>query len=570
MYKTNGYDHRDALFGIPPYGGSIQAQVYYADDSLCGAADPHKGYPSREKKDGQMLPWESPFVLMVDRGDCTFVTKVRNAQRAGATAVLIADNVCLCVNEGCKPDVEEEGCEVQEPIMADDGSGSDISIPTFLLFKQDADPIKDVLRSDKPVRVELSFSIPSNQNKVNYELWSTPVDVVSVPIETHFKDAALALGDKAHFSPKMYIYDGMKAGCSQDGEDECYNLCTNSGRYCAVDPDDDLDHGLSGADVVTESLRRLCVWTIYGESDGIGKEYWDYISEFQFRCVDPNNEDLFKDETCIQDAFSHAGINTEKIKTCMSESGGLEGDVANSVLDQQLKDKDQSGVILIPSLMVNGAPIRGELSFATAFKAICSGFSKGSEPSVCDKCATCNDEAACVKHGSCTSGFSMSSSAGGVSLSAFTGTIIVLVSASVAMGYIQHQRQQRLMRDQVRGILAVSLPVDVFVADTFLVFDTISWSSPFMIFITFMLDSNTCRLTKIKHTQTHPSVSKTLTATRIVVLQLRKALEVLSPQKTDLTTKCAVRIPRTHHLDESKLQSPATDFLTTTIHNVRT
>ena len=79
---------------------------------------------------------------MVDRGGCTFVQKVRNAQRSGAAGVIIADNTCLCsAGDSCHSDPGTD-CETREPIMADDGSGADISIPSFLMFKQDADPIK--------------------------------------------------------------------------------------------------------------------------------------------------------------------------------------------------------------------------------------------------------------------------------------------------------------------------------------------------------------------------------------------------------------------------------------------
>lgn len=68
---------------------------------------------------------------MVDRGGCTFVQKVRNAQRVGAAGVMIADNTCLCsFQDVCHPDPGHD-CEIREPIMADDGSGSDISIPSF-------------------------------------------------------------------------------------------------------------------------------------------------------------------------------------------------------------------------------------------------------------------------------------------------------------------------------------------------------------------------------------------------------------------------------------------------------
>lgn len=376
--------------------------------------------------------------------------------------------------------------------MADDGWGSDILIPTFLVFKQDADPIKAALMANKQVRVEMSFSVPVNKDTVEYELWSTPVDPVSIPIEKNFKDAALALGKAASFSPKMYIYDGMKAGCDQNGEDECYNLCTNSGRYCAVDPDDDLDSGLSGADVVTESLRRLCVWQVYGGNDGVGKEYWNYVTEFLFRCYDPENEDLFKDETCIKDAMTHASIDISLVEKCISDSGGLEGDVANSILDQQLAAKDKSGVILIPSLLVNGAPIRGELSFATAFRAICSGYSLGSEPAVCKKCATCKDEVGCVKHGSCTAGYSENVS-DGVSTGTFAGTIIGLIVVAFIIGYIQQKRQQRVMREQVRGILAVR---QACIDD-----ESWRWLAPHTSNSILCFTSNTCHLMRIRHMQ---------------------------------------------------------------------
>ena len=253
LQRADGYDHREALFGIPPYGGSIQQQLYYTEETLCdGNLDKTKGYPEGKG-------FHTPFILMIDRGGCTFVEKVRHAQRAGAAGVLIADNVCQCSAEDCTSEAPGVLCEMTEPVMADDGSGSDITIPAFLVFKQDADPIKEAVKSNKPVRVEMKFSIPTPDARVEYDFWTTPKDVVSRAIDGSFKSAALALDKDAFFTPHMYIYDGRQAGChGENGEDECFTLCTNAGRYCATDPDDDLERGLSGADVVRESLRRKC------------------------------------------------------------------------------------------------------------------------------------------------------------------------------------------------------------------------------------------------------------------------------------------------------------------------
>jgi hypothetical protein len=201
---------------------------------------------------------------MIDRGGCSFVTKVRNAQYTGAVAVVIADNKCLCDrSDTCTPN-KDESCELREPLMADDGSTEDITIPSILLFKEDADVIKDTLVKNKVVRMDISWPVPEPNNTVSYELWFTPTDPIT-DFLNNFDVAAAAFGKRLSFTPHMYIYDGMDSDCvvnSTADESPCGNLCTNAGRYCAPDPDDNMEYGSSGADVVKESLRRECIWNI--------------------------------------------------------------------------------------------------------------------------------------------------------------------------------------------------------------------------------------------------------------------------------------------------------------------
>jgi hypothetical protein len=387
----------------------------------------------------------------VDRGECTFVKKVRNAQRAGAAAVLIADDMCLCSHVECVSD--DVLCEDTEPIMADDGSGADISIPSFLLFKEDSDPIKEVLMKNQAVRVSMAFSLPAPDSRVEYDMWTTPSDPLSRSILMNFKEAAVALGDEAFFTPHMYIYDGLQAGCrGANGENQCFSLCTNNGRYCSTDPDDDLDKGISGADVVKESLRRICIWHKYG-FDGVGREWWNYVDEFMFRCSDPANPDFFTNPKCISDAMTHAGIDEDAINFCMEDSNGLEGDLPNAILEDTLVQETKAGVVLIPSFFVNQAPVRGAPSFSTVFRAVCSGYAAGSEPDVCVLCATCHDEVQCVSDGVCTSGGGGTLQTGVVSSTIFMASLAVLVVVFGILSYIQYQRQQAYMHDHVRGIM---------------------------------------------------------------------------------------------------------------------
>jgi len=381
--------------------------------------------------------------------------KKSNAQRSGAAGVIIADDKCLCTREDtCKPGEGEEVCEMKEPIMADDGSGSDISIPSFLMFKEDADPVRETLKNNKPVRMEMTWAIPNPDDRVEYDLFTTPTDIISRPFQDQFKAAALALGKHAQFTPHMYIYDGIKAGCQGfDGENQCYNLCTNNGRYCATDPDDDLDRGISGADVVTESLRRACMWQVYG-TDGVGEVWWTYVEEFMYRCQE---EDFFASDDCVNDAYAHAGVEKAQIDACMTESGGLEGDAPNTVLDAQLGEREAAGVVIVPSMYVNTAAIRGELEFATVFKAVCAGYEKHTAPGVCKVCANCLDEYGCVTKGKCTAGGPMGS--GGVSPILFAGTIALFLGFFV-VACCQYRRSQLAMRSEVRGIMAEYMPID--------------------------------------------------------------------------------------------------------------
>lgn len=464
LFRDEGYDHREALFGVPPYGGKIATNLYYADSDLCDSnVDTHKGYPKRDTKNGKMKPWPSPFILMVDRGGCTFVKKVRNAQRAGAAGVIIADNTCLCSDMECiEADAEKNGdgnlmCETSEPIMADDGSGSDISIPSFLMFKVDADAVKNEVKENRAVQLEMAWSLPSPDDRVEYDLWTTPTDSVSRDFLANFKDMAVALGKSAYFTPHMYIYDGIRSNCQgNDGENMCYTLCTNNGRYCATDPDNDLEKGISGADVVKESLRRLCIWKHYGDQDGIGERWWDYVKEFMSLC---NTPDYFMNEDCVRDAYKRAKVDGAAIDRCMKDSGGLTANVSNAFLELEISSQTERGVVVLPTAFVNTAAIRGALTVNNVFDAICAGFADGTSPDICKKCQKCGDPEGCVKaKGVCKSGGGGSS--GGVSTTTFIVTLFAVVGLFGGVYVWQYKKNKEEMRDQVRGILAEYMPLE--------------------------------------------------------------------------------------------------------------
>ena len=313
--------------------------------------------------------------------------------------MIIADTTCQCADAECLDASSDTTCETTEPIMADDGSGADISIPSFLMFKKDADAVKKEVMDNNPVQIEMSWPIPAPDDRVEYDLWTTPVDQISKNFLKDFVSIAEAVGDRAYFTPHMFIYDGVRTHCVNDeGENFCYNLCTNNGRYCATDPDNDLETGITGADIVKESLRRICIWKIYGEADGVGETWWNYVNDFEESC---NNGKDFMDEDCVRTAYNRTSVDEDMVVRCMEDSGGLEGDSPNTFLDHAIASQTERGVVVLPTMFVNTAALRGTLSAANVFAAMCGGYAPDSSPEVCETCAGCNDPSACVVAGEC-------------------------------------------------------------------------------------------------------------------------------------------------------------------------
>ena len=209
-------------------------------------------------------------------------TKVLHAQSAGASAVIFADDICLCDDSVCRESVRNDhspfvACHNKDEIIYeydDDGMGYQLNIPSFFIFKADADTVREELKHNQPVQMEMKWSRPGRKDVVEYELWTDPTDTFGVEFLKNFYKVAIKLGDTARFTPRMYFDDGKVIRCAgAHADSRCSLLCTNHGRYCSTDPGGDLYSGVSGADVVKESLRRICIWNHYGKCQRITIHY---------------------------------------------------------------------------------------------------------------------------------------------------------------------------------------------------------------------------------------------------------------------------------------------------------
>jgi len=467
LHRSGGYPHSASLFGSPLYGASVTQRMYYANSTLC---------------EDTKASFQSPYVLLVDRGGCSFVSKARRAQSMGATALVAVDSRCVC-GEECEP---QQTCQATEPVLSDDGSGADVSIPAVMLHKQDGEALeayylcgaldggecaKDWTPEKAVVQASLEYTVPNPDDRVEWELWTTSVDTASLDFLADVKDTVLALGQSQYFTPRMYTYNGSYYGCDSKapvgGADLCGSLCTNGGKYCAPDPDGSLDEGISGAAVVAENLRRTCIWNLYGgaaapaAAQGVGEPWWDYAGNFTHLC---GTAEAFADSKCRSKAMKAAHVDEKAVENCVTASGGLDAG-PNTLLDEVVKALEEENIVYVPECLVNGEPHYGRLTPSDVLATICQGYAHGSEPQPCD----CVDIASPAAYERCLA------DGGGAPAPAakrkeveregmpWYGVLLLVVAIVVVMllaGLAYWKHTQKVMRDQVRGILAEYMPLD--------------------------------------------------------------------------------------------------------------
>jgi hypothetical protein len=408
LHNRSGEDHKLAHYGLQHPQGSLAAYVYGTDQSLCDSWNSKNGtagYPEHVSTKGL----QSPFFLLVEHAssECTAVTQARHAQAIGAAAILISETACRCSHHICmdahRNDKNNQNClSDDQDILVNDGSAGDVTIPSVLLYRMRGDEIRDTLRKNQPVWMEITWGLKENYDStkpsvIHYNLWTTPYDpLLDLDTYRNIRTIANALDPHgAQFQPRYSIVSGDRFDCTKqlDTNGPCDHLCTNQGRYCALHRYD-----LSGNAIVTETLRRLCIWQDYGTKDTT--HFWDYILHHMEHCTTPQQ---FSDPTCIQMSLEAAKVDSARIQQCMVDSGGLDGDESNHLLETQLSLQAHAGILQLPALVVDNRTLDEPTSFHL-WEGLCRRFwsrNLSTTPDVCFRCGNCPNVLGCLQQGHC-------------------------------------------------------------------------------------------------------------------------------------------------------------------------
>lgn len=337
-----------ANFGNPPYGRTMIGRVYVPQTKQGKlACEPlHSlNFTSEGEESGA-----SPIVI-VDRGKCAFVQKVRHAQDIGAKAVLVVDNI--------------SGEDVERAILVDDGSGGDIAIPSFLLAKEEGDLIKKTANKEEVVLV-LSFELGNKTESIDVSLWLTAGHKPTLDFIAAFSPEAQAFPkDSIRFHPRHVFWYCTECQAKDDFSTKKKD-CLSGGRYCSIDPDG--SGPIDGSSIVFEDLRQSCVAKTT-KTKGLAP-WFQYVSAVAANCYASGLK-----EDCAYKAMS--GLVDEKaVRKCVNESFDGPNPFVhdNTILKSEKKHWLRSSPGFFPAIQINNATFRGDFEVDEVLLALCSSF----------------------------------------------------------------------------------------------------------------------------------------------------------------------------------------------------
>ncbi|KYK71799.1 PA domain protein [Toxoplasma gondii TgCatPRC2] len=348
------------------YGERVEGELLFFD--TIGCKDEQYALPS-EKANTTEAKSASPVIVMVRRGGCNFVNKVKVAQRKGAKAVIVADT---------KGSLSSQK-DVKKVIVSDDGWGESIKIPSLLLSEEDANflisagdglfedgasdgvrPTRTDGQGKETVILELVWSLPKD-HAVQIDVWSTPSSTQSAKFLKEFAPYAHAFKDKIDFQPHYWVMSMAR---------DFHEMCTDStADFCAFDPD--FGGKTTGKMVLQESVRQMCLWDttkkLHSDNPHSGfysPEWWSYIEAVPSVCPHEDTDDEHRfGESCSYKLMELLQVNIRQVKKCYDEK-------FNTILAHELVNRAWAPNAII----INKTRYSGSLDPELVTRAICTAF----------------------------------------------------------------------------------------------------------------------------------------------------------------------------------------------------
>lgn len=416
-----------ATFGSPTYGEFFMGQLLVMNSTGCSF---DYNEQMNHNTTGALRK-----VVMVNRGDCPFVDKVLVAEKAGADAVVIADFATSLW----------DAHQIKRVIMADNGNGQRVRIPSILITKRDADILANAA-AKTPITVSMDWSLPQ-KDVVTVDFWYVSGSTEAMNFLSQVEPAVKRLKGVVDFRPHIYVVRLTSVNPDADSmvssndlvEERCFDgdptLCTQLA---------DVSTTTTAEDILEENVREMCLLKMTSVPIPLlnnparkvlySDVWWQYVKEISEFC--PLKPEQQKGENrfgpnCSLNLMVKLGQNPMNISEC------VEMEARNLLV--AARENNAWGNL---ALRINGARFSGNFEPSLVFKAICSAFA--SEPSECKGAIQDLSAATTVSD----HGREVSRATGSW---AHTVTLLLLmVLATIVVTYIYHAWRESSRRQAIR------------------------------------------------------------------------------------------------------------------------
>ena len=353
LNNKNKLDLEFSSFGKIPFNFYARGEIILSNENNDYACEKLNNIISTNESNDNKIKTNF-IILLLKRGICTFVTKVRNAQKIGANMVII---------------INDNDEEIHNLIIADDGTGNDIYIPSAIISKKDGDKIYNFLKkNDNKVYVIIDFLL--NQNKqIELETFFSSSEIKAYQLLIGLSEYFSEFNNQIIYKPRYVTH--KSPNYDKNNRNKISN-CVSGGLYCYFPKKSTIVQ--DGELIILENLIQKCV---YKESF-IRKDiyiYFKYMEYFYNNCININKPDF--SEKCSNNTLKYIGLNESNIYKCIANSFGV-SKYSNSILqnDNNILKNDydiQSHYYInsFPAVIINKSPIEGIIKLDTIIENIC-------------------------------------------------------------------------------------------------------------------------------------------------------------------------------------------------------
>lgn len=200
--------------------------------------------------------------------------------------------------------------------MIDDGTGTQISIPTIMIRKSDAQKIKaEIMRTeemnkrpDNPqkefVVLVVEFLVQNEDARVEVQVFYTGTDKRALKLFRDLRIYAAMLGNRTRITPHLAL---SRSNSTRNYRSQ--NCVRPSGEYSYCTLMSHIDNEVSGREKLMYGVKQMCAYKLYkGEKDG--ERWWRMMGHLYDSC-----EGGYGD-SCLSEAMNYADVDSEKVSAC--------------------------------------------------------------------------------------------------------------------------------------------------------------------------------------------------------------------------------------------------------------